>query len=129
MLDRCLSFLVMGILAAVTESLRDPLPNNFTSALIAGGIVSFFVIAVIFNVLGQLLVKDPNEPPLVFHWVPFIGSTITYGIDPYKFFFSCREKVLNCFVSTLRQRSDADSSSSMATSLRSFYSGRRQRCA
>ena len=88
----------MGILAAITESLRDPLPNQSTSVLIAGGIVSFFVIAIIINVLSQLLVKDPNEPPLVFHWVPFIGSTITYGIDPYKFFFSCREKVLICYV-------------------------------
>ena len=85
----------MGILAAVTTSLPDPLLNKSTSVLIAGGIVSFFVIAIIFNVLGQLLFKDPNEPPLVFHWVPFIGSTITYGIDPYKFFFSCREKVLH----------------------------------
>ena len=88
----------MGILAAVTESLRDPLPNKSTSVLIAGGIVSFFVIAIVLNVLGQLLVKDPKEPPLVFHWVPFIGSTITYGIDPYKFFFSCREKVLICSI-------------------------------
>ena len=88
----------MGILAAVTESLCDPLPNKSTSVLIAGGIVSFFIITIVFNVLGQLLVKDPNEPPLVFHWVPFIGSTITYGIDPYKFFFSCREKVLICCV-------------------------------
>ena len=88
----------MGILAAVAESLPDPLLNKSTSVLIAGGIVSFFIIAIVFNVLHQLLVKDPNEPPLVFHWVPFIGSTITYGIDPYKFFFSCREKVLICCV-------------------------------
>lgn len=119
----------MGILATLTESLPDPLVNKSTSVLIAGGIVSFFVIAVIFNVFGQLLVKDPNEPPLVFYWVPFIGSTITYGIDPYKFFFSCREKVLNCCVSLLRQRNEADPTFSTATSLRSFYSGRRQRCA
>ena len=118
----------MGILAAVTESLPDPLPNKPIAGLIAGGIVSFFVIAVVFNVLGQLLVKDPNEPPLVFHWVPFIGSTITYGIDPYRFFFSCREKVLNRCVRPLRPRNEADPSFSMATSLPSFYSGRRQRC-
>ena len=88
----------MGIIATVTESLRDPLPNQSTSVLIAGGIVSFLIIAIVFNVLYQLLVKDPNEPPLVFHWLPFIGSTIIYGIDPYKFFFCCREKVLICCV-------------------------------
>lgn len=84
----------MGILAAVSEPLRDLLSNKSTSVVIAGGFLSFFVVAVVFNVLGQLLIKNPNEPPLVFHWVPFIGSTITYGIDPYRFFFSCREKVL-----------------------------------
>lgn len=86
----------MGILAAVTQSLGDPLRNNSVGVLIAGALLSLLVVAVVFNVLSQLLVKDPNEPPLVFHWVPFIGSTVTYGIDPYEFFFSCREKVPEC---------------------------------
>ena len=84
----------MGVLAAVTGSLHDPLPNYSAAVLIAGGLLSLFIVAVILNVLGQLLVKDRNEPPLVFHWLPFIGSTVTYGIDPYRFFFSCRKKVL-----------------------------------
>lgn len=89
----------MGVLAVVSEPLRDLLSKRSTSVVIAGGILSFFIVAVIFNVLSQLLVKNPNEPPLVFHWVPFIGSTVTYGIDPYNFFFSCREKVLEvCIV-------------------------------
>lgn len=82
----------MGILAVVFEPLRDLLSNNSIGVIIAGGLFSF-VVAIVFNVLGQLLIKSPNEPPLVFHWVPFIGSTVTYGIDPYRFFFSCREKV------------------------------------
>jgi hypothetical protein len=34
-----------------------------------------------------------NEPPVVFHWLPIIGSTVTYGIDPYKFFFAQQKKV------------------------------------
>ena len=88
----------MGILAAVTESLRDLLSNNSTGVLIVGSLLSFFIVAVIVNVLGQLLIKNPTEPPLVFHWLPFIGSTVTYGIDPYRFFFSCRDKVLGCCV-------------------------------
>lgn len=86
----------MGILAAVTQSLGDPLRNKSVGVLVAGALLSLFFIAVLLNVLSQILVKDPNEPPLVFHWVPFIGSTVTYGIDPYEFFFSCREKVLEC---------------------------------
>lgn len=83
----------MGLLAVFTESLRDLLSNRSTAVIIAGGASSFVLLAIVLNVLSQLLLKNPNEPPLVFHWVPFFGSTITYGIDPYEFFFSCREKV------------------------------------
>lgn len=32
-------------------------------------------------------------PPVVFHWLPFIGSAASYGNDPLNFFFKCREKV------------------------------------
>lgn len=84
----------MGVLATVSEPLQDLFSDKSTGVIIAAGLLSFVVVAIIFNVLGQLLIKNPNEPPLVFHWVPFIGSTVTYGIDPYRFFFSCREKVL-----------------------------------
>ena len=51
--------------------------------------------AVLLNVTHQLLFRrwNKSEPPLVFHWIPFLGSTISYGMDPYKFFFSSREKV------------------------------------
>lgn len=41
----------------------------------------------------QLIPRDPTLPPLVFHWLPWLGSTISYGDDPVNFFFSCREKV------------------------------------
>ena len=93
----------MGILAAVSEPLRDLLSNKSIGIIIAGGLLSFFVVAVVFNVLDQLLIRNPNEPPLVFHWVPFIGSTVTYGIDPYRFFFRCREKVLDrCILETAK---------------------------
>ncbi|KAF6227360.1 hypothetical protein HO133_008804 [Letharia lupina] len=91
----------MGVLAAVSEPLRHLLSNNSTGMVIAGGLFSLVVVAVVFNVLAQLLLKNPNEPPLVFHWVPFIGSTVTYGIDPYRFFFSCREKYGDIFTFVL----------------------------
>ncbi|EPS41911.1 hypothetical protein H072_4113 [Dactylellina haptotyla CBS 200.50] len=50
-----------------------------------------------WNILRQLYFPDPNKPPVVFHWLPFIGSTVYYGINPYKFFFECREKYGDCF--------------------------------
>ncbi|CAG8805855.1 25_t:CDS:2, partial [Racocetra persica] len=27
-----------------------------------------------------------NEPPMVPYWIPFIGSAVTMGIDPIKFY-------------------------------------------
>ncbi|KAF4627193.1 hypothetical protein G7Y89_g10961 [Cudoniella acicularis] len=45
-----------------------------------------------FHILRQLFFYNKNEPPIVFHWIPFLGNTITYGMEPYKFFAACREK-------------------------------------
>ncbi|KAL8949318.1 MAG: hypothetical protein Q9222_004557 [Ikaeria aurantiellina] len=82
----------MGLLATVAGPLGEQLSNRSAAVIVASGLVAFLVLAIVINVLRQLLFKNPKEPPLVFHWVPFIGSTISYGIDPYIFFFKCREK-------------------------------------
>ena len=37
-------------------------------------------------------VKQHN-PPLVLHYIPYLGNAIAYGMDPYKFFADCKEKV------------------------------------
>ena len=66
-----------------------------TPVIILAGFASFLGVVVVLNVLKQLFFKNPNEPPLVFHWFPILGSTITYGIDPYRFFFANRAKVSN----------------------------------
>ena len=90
----------MGILADIAAPISHLVSNTSTPLLIVSAIGSFIVVAILLNVLKQLLFKNPTEPPLVFHWVPILGSTISYGIDPYKFFFACREKVL-CFTASL----------------------------
>lgn len=83
----------MGLVAAIIEPLQGQLSYRSVGAIIGGGLISFIVLAIVVNVLGQLIFKNPNEPPLVFHWVPYFGSTIAYGIDPYDFFFRCQRKV------------------------------------
>ncbi|KAG2365573.1 cytochrome P450 [Suillus spraguei] len=56
------------------------------------------VFIVVLNILKQLVVpRDPSLPPEVFHWIPFIGSSISYGNDPLNFFFKCREKYGDVF--------------------------------
>lgn len=75
-------------------------------------LVNIPVIAVVLNVLWQLVCaaglvgykraaylrtqigpRNPNEPPVVFHLIPFFGSAAGYGDDPLKFFFECKRKV------------------------------------
>lgn len=58
-------------------------------------------VAVLVNVMQQVLLKKKNEPPAVFHWFPSIGSTIAYGMDPYGFFFSNRSKYGDIFTFVL----------------------------
>ena len=83
----------MGLFATLLGPLAATVSGGSTSLLVAVSAAVLLVLTVILNVFKQLLLKNPNEPPVVFHWIPYIGSSVTYGLDPYAFFFSCREKV------------------------------------
>lgn len=66
-----------------------------TERVVNSLLIILFVLGtvVITNVLHQILLKRRNEPPLIFHLLPVIGSTISYGIDPFKFFSKCQAQV------------------------------------
>jgi sterol 14alpha-demethylase len=83
----------MGILENISGPLAQQISQRGTGVVVAALLAAFLVLAVVLNVLSQLLFKNPNEPPVVFHWLPIIGSTVTYGMDPYRFFFENRAKV------------------------------------
>lgn len=83
----------MGILAYIGGTLPDGLATASMPLVLAASAAILLLVAITVNVLQQLFFSDPTEPPVVFHWLPFIGSTIPYGIDPFKFFFDCRKKV------------------------------------
>jgi sterol 14alpha-demethylase len=87
----------MGLLATISAPIERLLQTVPVWQIVLLGFTTFIILAVVLNVLNQLLFKNPNEPPIVFHWFPIIGSTITYGIDPFPFFFSCREKYGDVF--------------------------------
>ncbi|KAI0926014.1 hypothetical protein AcV5_008593 [Taiwanofungus camphoratus] len=68
------------------------------SRLILLFVVNIPLIAVVFNVLYQLVMpRDRTVPPVVFHLIPWFGSAAAYGGDPVEFFKSCREKYGNVF--------------------------------
>jgi sterol 14alpha-demethylase len=80
----------MNSLAAGFSALPFAFSIGLTLALLV-------LIAIVQNVIRQLFFVNPHRPPVVFHLFPLIGSTIQYGIDPYKFFFDCRAKYGDCF--------------------------------
>jgi sterol 14-demethylase len=87
----------MGVLQDVAA---HPLAQNFQTSglaaqtsIILGGVIG---LSVFLHVANQILFKNPNEPPMVFSWFPIIGNTITYGMDPPKFFKENRAKVGGC---------------------------------
>ncbi|KND89481.1 Eburicol 14-alpha-demethylase, partial [Tolypocladium ophioglossoides CBS 100239] len=94
--------LTMGILSDVAG---HPLAQHFQTlglgSQIAIALGGFVVLSVVLNVASQILFKNPNEPPLVFHWFPIIGSTVTYGMDPPTFFRENRAKFGDVFTFVL----------------------------
>lgn len=80
---------------------NNPLAGLPVWALVAVGIAAFLGVSILVNVLLQLLPQDKSRPPLVFHYVPIIGSAVTYGMDPYRFFFNCRAKYGDVFTFVL----------------------------
>lgn len=87
----------MGVLQYAAAGLDDYASQNGLVKLASSGLVTLVTGLILANIVQQLLFANPQEPPVVFHWIPFIGSTISYGIDPYKFFFACQEKYGDIF--------------------------------
>ena len=76
-----------------------PSPLFLLSGSLAVGVA--YIIA---NIIRQLLFPNIKEPPVVFHWFPWLGSAITYGKDPYKFLFAARAKYGDVFTFVLLGR-------------------------
>jgi hypothetical protein len=84
----------MGLLSTMVSPFMGD--DRVSILLLVIYFAGFIALLIVGNVLKQLLFKNPKEPPVVFHVVPFIGSTIEYGIDPVKFFDKCKTKVGDC---------------------------------
>lgn len=71
---------------------------------LACAFVAFSLVFIIANIAHQLLFANKTEPPVVFHSLPWLGSTLSYGKDPYKFLFACRAKYGDVFTFVLLGR-------------------------
>ena len=83
----------MGFVQEVAAPLAASYSQLGLASQIGVALASFIAISVVIHVLKQFLFVNPNEPPMVFSWFPVIGSTITYGMDPPKFFKEQQAKV------------------------------------
>ncbi|KAI0749434.1 lanosterol 14-alpha-demethylase [Daedaleopsis nitida] len=75
-----------------------------TPRLVLLTLLNIPVLSIIINVLWQLIPRSKSTPPMVWHWIPFLGSAPAYGRDPVAFFRNCREKYGNCFTFMLLGR-------------------------
>ena len=60
-------------------------------------VASVILVSIVTNIVRQLFYRNPHRPPVVWHWLPLIGSTVEYGQEPYRFFFRCKEKYGDIF--------------------------------
>lgn len=75
---------------------KEQLPSLLV--LVPALVVGLPVLAIALNIFYQLFwPKDPTLPPVVFHWIPWVGSAVSYGMDPYGFMFRNREKYGDLF--------------------------------
>ncbi|CCX05384.1 cytochrome P450 [Pyronema domesticum] len=90
----------MGILTELLvplQPLTGDLSKLSTPVFVAVATAAFVVLSVVLNVVQQIVFKDKGKPPVVFHFFPFFGSTVVYGMDPYAFFASNQEKYGDVF--------------------------------
>lgn len=60
---------------------------------------------IIYNLVWQFFYSlRKDRVPLVFHWIPWFGSAVGYGMNPYVFFEDCRLKYGDVFAFVLLGR-------------------------
>ncbi|EXJ53739.1 cytochrome P450, family 51 (sterol 14-demethylase) [Cladophialophora psammophila CBS 110553] len=94
----------MGLLATLSKPAERLLVSLPIWQLALLGFAAFLVLCVAWNVVRQVLLKDKNAPPEVWSWFPVLGNTIWYGMDPFDFFFTCKEKYGDVFTFILLGR-------------------------
>lgn len=87
----------MGLFSTLAEPLERLTASLPLWQVVLLALTAFITLSIVLNIVRQLFFYDRNAPPEVFHIVPFIGSTITYGMDPFQFFFACYHKYGDVF--------------------------------
>lgn len=77
----------------------------FMSLSITQQISLLIIVPFIYNIVWQFVYSfRKDRAPLVFYWIPWVGSAVQYGMQPYEFFESCRQKYGDVFAFVLLGR-------------------------
>ncbi|KAI1847383.1 hypothetical protein JX266_006608 [Neoarthrinium moseri] len=87
----------MGLFEEIAGPAAQRLSQLSTASQVGVIAGSLLFLAIFVHIAKQVLFKNPNEPPMVFSWFPVVGSTITYGMDPPRFFQENRAKYGDIF--------------------------------
>ncbi|WQF77386.1 Putative cytochrome P450 [Colletotrichum destructivum] len=71
-----------------------------TASVAVYGVIGL-VALILFNACHQGFFRSKTEPPAVFHWIPYIGNAVSYGMDPVAFFIKHRKRYGDVFTFTL----------------------------
>jgi sterol 14-demethylase len=70
----------MGLLTTIATPIEHLLNTLPVYQLVLLAFTAFVTLAITLNVARQLLFKDRNAPPEVFHLIPGLGSTYVHSI-------------------------------------------------
>ncbi|KAF4123391.1 sterol 14alpha-demethylase [Geosmithia morbida] len=88
----------MGVLEEIAA---HPIAQRYlllgTASQIGIALGSFIALSIVYHITRQLVFKSRNEPPEVFSFFPWFGSTVIYGMDPPTFFATNRAKYGDVF--------------------------------
>jgi hypothetical protein len=94
----------MGLIATLSAPIEQLLTRLAIWQLVLLAFSSALFLAIFLNVCRQWFLYDRSAPPEVFSLLPVLGSTVRYGIDPFKFFFDCQAKYGDVFTFVLLGR-------------------------
>ncbi|CAI5760110.1 unnamed protein product [Candida verbasci] len=86
---------------AIVDNLIDlslQVYSQFVSFSLLKQVLILIIIPFLYNIVWQFLYSLRNDrAPLVFYWIPWFGSAVGYGQQPYEFFEQCRQKYGDVF--------------------------------
>ncbi|GMF01106.1 unnamed protein product [Ambrosiozyma monospora] len=72
--------------------------QNFLALSLVQQILLVVFFPFLYSLVWQAIYAMRNDRvPMVHYWIPWVGSAVVYGMQPYEFFHQCQQKYGDCF--------------------------------